>query len=680
MINTPDNFIGGKICFFSETWRKLTHDPWILNLVNGYNIEFDTKPYQNKNPRKIHFNEQEQTIINKELLSLQSKKVIVECEPTKDEFLSNIFIRPKKDGSHRLIFNLRELNDSIEHIHFKMETLKSVLVCITKNCWFASIDLKEAYFSVRVCESDRKYLRFDWNGINFKFTCLPFGLTSAPRIFTKLLKPVFSQLRKMGHTNIAYIDDSLLVSNNFIECQKNICDTIQLLDSLGFTVHPTKSVLQPTQCITFIGFVINSIDMTIRLTEEKSSKIVLDCQKLLKRSEVTIREFAQLIGKFVASEPGVEHAALHFRALELEKSEFLKQSKGDYESKVVLSRNSKSEITWWIENIQLSFKPIIRPKPDVILESDSSNTGWGGVLRSKELKTGGHWSYSEQTLHINILELKAAFLTLKTFCSSQQHQHICIFIDNTVAVNYINKQGGRKTLLNELTKEIWNWCISRNLWLSANHIAGKNNVDADRMSRNLNSDLEWQLNPDVFKTINSIFGPLKIDLFASRLNAQLEQYVSYLPDPGASYCDAFSLSWNNEKFYAFPPFSILGQVIQKMEEDRTLQLVLVAPLWTTQPWFPKLMNCVAGNSYLLPKTNKLLIHPADPTKSHPLTKMRLAVFHLSGKPSLITMYQQKLQTLSSLHGESQPRSNIGHISQDGCYFVTKGKLIHLRHL
>ena len=80
-----------------------------------------------------------------------------------------------------------------------------------------------------------------------QFTCLPNGLASAPRIFTKLLKPIFYTLRKNGYLNVAYIDDSLLISDTYQHCCDNIKDTCNLLDQCGFTIHPIKSVLHPCQ-------------------------------------------------------------------------------------------------------------------------------------------------------------------------------------------------------------------------------------------------------------------------------------------------------------------------------------------------------------------------------------------------------------------------------------------------
>jgi hypothetical protein len=104
-----------------------------------------------------------------------------------------------------------------------METLKSVILLTTKNCYFESIDLKDAYYSCNVKKCDRKYLRFIWNGKKYQYTALAMGLASSPRIFTKLMKPVFSTLRKQGHTNVAYIDDTLLISPTKEECIENVC-------------------------------------------------------------------------------------------------------------------------------------------------------------------------------------------------------------------------------------------------------------------------------------------------------------------------------------------------------------------------------------------------------------------------------------------------------------------------
>ena len=230
----------------------MTNDRYILDIVrSGYKLELDSWPTSGSQD-PIHFNEKEKEVITSLIDGLVEKMVIEKVQHEKGEIISNIFIRPKQDGTYRLILNLKKLNQHIEKIHFKMETLKSALNMVKRGVYFAKIDLKDAYYSIAVAESDRKFLRFVWGESVYQYTCLPNGLASAPRIFTKVLKPTFSSLRKLGHENVIYIDDSLLASDSIDECNRNIEDTVKLIDSLGLTIHPEKSIMIPTQTIEFV--------------------------------------------------------------------------------------------------------------------------------------------------------------------------------------------------------------------------------------------------------------------------------------------------------------------------------------------------------------------------------------------------------------------------------------------
>ena len=102
------------------------------------------------------------------------------------------------------------------------------------------------------------------------------------------------------------------------------------------------------------------------------------------------------------------------------------------------------------------------------------------------------------------------------------------------AVAYVNQMGGSKSIACDLlAHRIWSWCIARNrsIWLSAVHIPGCTNVEADLLSRNCYSYHKWQLNRVIFQKLRAVFPALSIDLFASMLNAQLPRYVSWNPDP-----------------------------------------------------------------------------------------------------------------------------------------------------
>ena len=100
------------------------------------------------------------------------------------------------------------------------------------------------------------------------------GLTTSPRVFTKIMKPVFAHLRARGFRSSAYIDDSCLQGTSRSECQNNLDATVELMDSLGVTVHPKKSVLIPRKQITFLGFILCSETMSVRLTTERMEELL----------------------------------------------------------------------------------------------------------------------------------------------------------------------------------------------------------------------------------------------------------------------------------------------------------------------------------------------------------------------------------------------------------------------
>lgn len=679
--NTPDSFVAGKITNFWLNWTQVTSDKYLLDIVaKGFDIMFETGPCQSCSRNELTFNTNEDKIVDDLLQNFLGKKVVEPVNHKIGEVISHIFIRPKSDGSYRLILNLSNLNEHIEYCHFKMETLKHVLTLVKKDCFFAKIDLKDAYYSVPIAKDSRKYLRFTWKGILYEFTCLAQGLACAPRIYTKLLKPVFSSLRKQGHINVTYIDDSLLQSNTFEECSKNVYDTLTLVDSLGLTVHPDKSVIIPVQCIEFIGYLVNSVDMTVRLTPKKAKAIAKLSSSLLERESFTIREFAQLIGKMVASEQGVMYAPLYYKVLEIQKDHELKRSKGDFDSYMTLTQKSKDCLKWWIQNVETSFKNILLGPPTRKIESDSSSTGFGarGITNGQDIS--GIWTDNDKDDHINYLELKAAFMALKGLCGNVYNEHIQLFLDNTTAIKYLSKMGGRKAELNDLTRDVWMWCADRNIVLSVFHIPGRLNTYADGLSRQkLNEDMEWMLHTSIFNKIRDKFGPFDVDMFASCHNFQFCPYVLYLPDVNAMAINSFSLSWGQYFSFIFAPFSVNGAVLQKLEEDAA-EAVVIAPLFASQPWFPRLLQMVTAHPLILPKSDNLLVHPTAQT-THPLKKMSLCAFKVSGKSWQAREFHQMLPISSCHLGDLAHRNNImGRMCQNGCYFVVKDRYLHFNHL
>lgn len=420
------------------------------------------------------------------------------------------------------------------------------------------------------------------------FTSMANGLSCAPRVFTKYLKPIYATLHNLGYLSLGYIDDSYLQGDTSSECLENIKVTPSLFKKVGFHLHPTKSVIIPTQRLTFLGFVLDSNDMTVTPTESKIQKVVTACQHLLTKHNPTITEVAEVIGLIVSNFPGAQYGPLHYRSLESDKIQALKINKGNYKFHMQLTSNSIAEVKWWIANMPTVQRDIVRPNPSMVTQTGASKKGWRAVLGNQEI--GGRWTDAETTNHINILELQAAFFVLKAFCHSTSNTHVQLQIDNTTAVAYITNMGGSKsTQLNNLAKAMWTWGINKNIWVSAVHIAGKLNTSADNKSQNFSDKHEWSLSKEYFQEILSVYPELNIDLFASRLNNQLDVYCSWKPDPGCTYVDAFSIDWSNFNFFAFPPFSLIPRCVQNILQDKA-QGILLIPVWPTQTWFPLVLQ------------------------------------------------------------------------------------------
>ena len=103
----------------------------------------------------------------------------------------------KKDGKHRVILNLNELNDAVVYEKFKIETLESIIKLVRKDCYMSSLDLTNAYYTIPVAPEYQAYLWIPWRGKLYQYTCYPNGLAEAPRKFTKIMKPplAFSGLK-----------------------------------------------------------------------------------------------------------------------------------------------------------------------------------------------------------------------------------------------------------------------------------------------------------------------------------------------------------------------------------------------------------------------------------------------------------------------------------------------------
>ena len=122
----------------------------------------------------------------------------------------------------------------------KMVSIRHAIYMINSGIFSASIDIKDAFYSIPMYKTHQKFLKFLIKRKVFKFNAIPNGYIDAMRIFNKVLKPLFAYLRKQGLPSVVYVDDTILRGHIFEECQDNVFSTLTCLDHLGFYIHPEK--------------------------------------------------------------------------------------------------------------------------------------------------------------------------------------------------------------------------------------------------------------------------------------------------------------------------------------------------------------------------------------------------------------------------------------------------------
>ena len=243
------------------------------------------------------------------------------------------------------------------------------------------------------------------------------------------------------------------------------------------------------------------------------------------------------------------------------------------------------------------------------LFTDASLVGRGAHM--DDLSASGLWSSHWKEHHINVLELRAVWLALKSFRQVISDSHVLLSTDNMTVAAYLNKGegGGRSRNLSFMATNLLDRCAKRHGSLTAKFVPGKLNVLADSLSRKGQIiHTEWTLHKGTLSQIFLFWEVPHIYLFATRLNNRLPIFISPLQDPLAWAMGAMSLSWEGMIAYAFPPIPCLMRVLLKMENETCL-VILIAPCRESHPFFPVLLSLMVVPAVRLPIRKDLLIQP-----------------------------------------------------------------------
>ena len=588
--------VGGRLQRFLDEWQAITSDHNILDAVKGFRIPFQRRPPVSRSHPPTHpWSQEVMEVMDKEVSDLMAKGAIEYASGP--GFTSPLFTIPKKTGELRPVLNLRALNQFLPSKHFKMETIQHVCQLINPGDYLTSIDLRDAFLHVPMHQSSRKFLQFRWRDRLYQFKVLPFGLSLAPLVFTKVLRPLLQWARSKGIRISAYLDDLIIVAATKELSLEATRLVLNKLERLGFLVKESKSSLTPSTTLQHLGFEIDTVSMSLKVPGQKIRDLRREASKLINKTTCTIRQLASFIGKAVAMTAAVFPARLKVQRLLAVKIQALK-SGASWSDLISIPQEATAELLWWRTNLQQwNGQSWIVANPQVDIYTDASSSGWGVVINNKS--HSGIWNTQQQSRHINYKELLTVFIALKR--PSVQGRTVNIISDNVTTIAYINHFGGtRSPELMRLATTLWNWCLSTGTRISTTYVPSAFNP-ADAPSRRLTGQLEWAIDRKFFRRLDQQWGPHHVDLFASPINHHLPRYMTWKPSEGAVGHDALQHLWKPlGNVYLCPPWNLISPALQKIKQEK-IMATIITPHWPSAVWFPTIKAMTTAPPIHIPR-------------------------------------------------------------------------------
>ena len=227
---------------------------------------------------------------------LLTRKIIREITSPQLLFFSHIFLVPKKDQSFRLIIDLSLLNKYLVIPSFKMESVTNIASNITEPLWGCTIDLTDAFFHVPIHWFFQMFFAFVVDNRIFVFQFMPFGLSTAPWTFTRIIKPVKALVHKLSIRLHSFLDDFFLLASSPEGLSRITAFILALFRRLGFLVNPKKSNLFPSQKVEYLGVIFHLDSLQLSLPQSKILSISSLCRNTSIISHRSRRQLESFLG------------------------------------------------------------------------------------------------------------------------------------------------------------------------------------------------------------------------------------------------------------------------------------------------------------------------------------------------------------------------------------------------
>ena len=423
--------------------------------------------------------------VNATIKELVAGRCVVRCEQC-PIVCSPLSVVTKAQGKQRLVLDLRYVNQFLPDRKFKYEGLNLIPSLFCQGDYFAVFDLKSGYHHVDIHEECWPYLGFSW-GVGparrwYAFRVLPFGLSTACYVFTKLMRPLVKRWRAMGLRCVVYIDDGILAASSEQKCMTGMSQIVSDLEHAGFVLNIIKSRLTPQQIGQWLGFILNLIDGTFAAPEDKVARLMASIQSILASLLVHVRCLASAVGQIISMSLAVGPVT-RLRTRALYATIIRRRSWAD---RLPLSAEAREELEFWRECLlQFNGHPIwFSPGATRIVYSDASSSGYGGchTVEVGPQVVHGQWSEYEASLSSTWRELKAVFCVLCSFAPKLAGHKVKWFTDNQNVVRIV-EAGSRKPHLQQVALSIFKCCFLHGIHLDMEWIPRSLNDKADYISR-----------------------------------------------------------------------------------------------------------------------------------------------------------------------------------------------------
>ena len=592
----------GRLRTCYDEWSKIGSNDHVLSVVKeGYKIPFKTEPNSAilKNNRSARDNGD---FVSEEIDKLLSLGCVSKVSNV-PKVVNPLTVAFNKKGKKRLVLDCRHINPHLFKFKFRYEDGQVAREMFKKDEFLFTFDLKSAYHHIEINEKHREFLGFSWNSDYYIFNVLPFGLSTAGHIFTKLLREPVRVLRSQGIKVITYLDDGIAGGSSY-EHSKNVSVEVKkLLVSLGFIFAEDKCNWDPAQCVHWLGYSWDLNAGIVRVSQDRVESIMKNLQFIIGRVQndsllFEARFLAKLVGRIISTQ-AVFGTSTRFY------TRYLYQcilDRASWNAKVKISPQAINEVHFWAKNCKsLNDRGCSLSLVDAsdvcnfTIFCDASDVGYGGYILPNDgneansacFEVSGSWSNSESELSSTWRELESINRVLKSSSSICSQSNVKVVTDNK-NVPTILSVGSKKSYLQDLSVNVSSFCEKQNISLNAQWVPRSENKRADTLSRVIDLD-DWSIGQKVFDMLDSKWGKHTIDRFASHYNNKCIRFNSKVWCPGCEAIDAFKQNWSNEMNWLVPPPSDISLVINKMKVD-SAKGTLVVPEWKSAPFWPLISN------------------------------------------------------------------------------------------